>query len=69
MRVTVWRLKDPAGIETRCVVAQGESDACELRVEQEDQVIHTERRHSVDAALLRADTMRLMCQRDGWKEC
>ena len=51
------------------MVARGDGDACELRVEQEDQVIHTELRHSVDAALLRADTMRLMCQRDGWKEC
>ena len=68
MGVTVWWLRDPAGVETRCALAPGENESCELTLEQANQVIHTERHANLDAALLRANAMWIECQLDGWTE-
>jgi hypothetical protein len=54
---TIWRLRDPHGVETRCTLVPRANDSCELRLEQGEQVIHTEQHEQVDAALLRANAM------------
>ena len=66
--LTVWRLKDPSGIETRCVLENLGTDSCELRVEQEGRVIYSEDHPSVEAAFLRTSAMWVECQRDGWTQ-
>ena len=68
MGVTVWWLKDPAWVDTRCALLPGERDSCELTLEQENQVILTEHHDNLDAALLRANAMWIECQLDGWTE-
>jgi hypothetical protein len=68
MAVTIWRLKDPAGVETRCAVVPSDSEPCELRLEQGDQVIRTEHHPNLDAVLRRANAMWIECQLEGWTE-
>ena len=68
MALTVWRLKDPSGIETRCVLENAGTNSCELRVEQEGRVIYAEEHPSVEVAFLRTNAMWIECQRDGWTE-
>lgn len=68
MAIFVWRLADPAGIETRCTLVPGEDDSCELRIEQGDRVIHTELHANADTALLKAEALWIECQLDGWTE-
>ena len=66
--LTIWRLKDPSGVETHCVLENAGTDSCELRVEQEGRVIYSEEHPSVEAAFLRTSAMWIECQRDGWTE-
>ena len=68
MGVTVWWLRDPAGIDTRCALRPGENDSCELTLEQANQVILAEHHPDLDAALRRANAMWIECQLDGWTE-
>lgn len=68
MGVTVWWLKDPTGIETRCALVPAESDSCDLTLEQENRVIHSEHHDDLDAALRRANAMWIEYQLDGWTE-
>ena len=68
MQVTLWRLRDPAGVATRCALVALEGALCELRLERGEDVIYNDRYPNVDVALLRASSMRIECQRDGWTE-
>jgi len=45
-----------------------EGALCELRLERGEDVIYNDRYPNVDVALLRASSMRMGCQRDGWTE-
>jgi hypothetical protein len=68
MPVTIWRLKDPTGVETRCTIVPEESESCELRLEQGDEVLYVEHHPRIEAALLRANAMWIERQLDGWTE-
>jgi hypothetical protein len=68
VNVTVWRLKDSAGVETRCVLEHVGTNLWELRVERGAEVINLERYPSDNTALARANTMWVNCLLDGWTE-
>ena len=66
--VVVWRLKDPGGIELKCVLTSTSPDRCDLRVEWGNEPITTEQYSSVEAAFARADAMWIEYLLDGWGE-
>ena len=68
MEITVWWLKDLAGVHTRCSLHSGEHDACEIRLEQDGAVIHAEPQPNIKVSVVRAKAMWIECQLDGWTE-
>jgi hypothetical protein len=66
--VVVWKLKDPAGIEMRCLLKSGSDGSCELRVEWGNEVLTSEQHTSVESAFARADALWIEYLLDGWSE-
>jgi hypothetical protein len=66
--LTVWRLRDPARQETRCLLIHHEDTDCELRVERARVVITVEQQLSVDAAFNRANALWVEYLLEGWTE-
>jgi hypothetical protein len=66
--VTVWRLKDPYGVGTRCVLEHVGPDIWELRVQRGEELLKTEQHSTADAALHAANAMWLNYLLDGWLE-